>query len=123
RVPIFFSEYILAHYGTGAVMGVPAHDQRDFEFAQQLSVPVKVVVVPDWLAHSTQADLRKIVVNVFGRDNVYSVILLEREDQSLTREEIKRAVINARYQLRTIRIRTLRPGRFAVIANHEFGRE
>jgi leucyl-tRNA synthetase len=49
RVPIWIADYVLASYGTGAVMGVPAHDQRDFEFAQQFGLPVIVVVAPpEW---------------------------------------------------------------------------
>ncbi|MCS7276489.1 MAG: leucine--tRNA ligase [Dehalococcoidia bacterium] len=48
-VPIFIADYALMWYGTGAVMGVPAHDQRDFEFARKFGLPVKVVVAPpDW---------------------------------------------------------------------------
>ncbi|MBM3140420.1 MAG: leucine--tRNA ligase [Chloroflexi bacterium] len=47
RVPIWIADYALATYGTGAVMAVPAHDQRDFEFAQQFGLPVKVVVAPE----------------------------------------------------------------------------
>ena len=35
KVPIWISDYVLPHYGTGAVMAVPAHDERDFEFAQK----------------------------------------------------------------------------------------
>ena len=46
RVPIWIADYALASYGTGAVMGVPAHDQRDFEFAQQFGLPIPVVVAP-----------------------------------------------------------------------------
>ncbi len=46
QVPIFTADYALASYGTGAVMGVPAHDQRDFEFANKYSLPVKVVIAP-----------------------------------------------------------------------------
>jgi leucyl-tRNA synthetase len=46
RVPILVADYALATYGTGAVMGVPAHDQRDFEFAQKYGLPVKVVIAP-----------------------------------------------------------------------------
>ena len=44
RVPVYASDYVLAHYGTGAIMAVPAHDQRDFEFAQAIGLPVRVVV-------------------------------------------------------------------------------
>ena len=48
-VPIWIADYALLWYGTGAVMGVPAHDQRDFEFAQQFQIPVRVVIAPpDW---------------------------------------------------------------------------
>ena len=47
RVPILVADYVLLTYGTGVVMGVPAHDQRDFEFAQKLGLPIKVVIAPD----------------------------------------------------------------------------
>jgi leucyl-tRNA synthetase len=46
RVPIWVANFVLAEYGTGAVMCVPAHDQRDFEFAEKYRLPVKVVVQP-----------------------------------------------------------------------------
>ncbi len=45
-VPIFVADYVLGEYGTGAVMGVPAHDQRDYEFARQFNLPIKVVIFP-----------------------------------------------------------------------------
>jgi leucyl-tRNA synthetase len=47
RVPIWVANYILADYGTGAIMSVPAHDERDFEFAQKYGLPVRVVVAPN----------------------------------------------------------------------------
>ena len=47
KVPIFVGDYVVYSYGTGAVMGVPAHDERDFVFARKYSLPIKVVVSPD----------------------------------------------------------------------------
>lgn len=46
-VPILVGNYVLMGYGTGAVMGVPAHDQRDFEFARKYNLPVRTVISPD----------------------------------------------------------------------------
>lgn len=46
RAPIWIANYILMDYGTGAIMGVPAHDQRDFEFARKYGIPIRVVIQP-----------------------------------------------------------------------------
>jgi len=46
RIPIWIADYVLMGYGTGAIMGVPAHDQRDFEFARKYGLPVPVVIQP-----------------------------------------------------------------------------
>jgi leucyl-tRNA synthetase len=46
RVPIWVANYILADYGTGAIMSVPAHDERDFEFAQKYGLPLRRVIAP-----------------------------------------------------------------------------
>ena len=46
ELPIWVANFVLMHYGTGAVMAVPAHDQRDFEFAQKYSLPIKQVIAP-----------------------------------------------------------------------------
>jgi len=46
RVPIYLADFVLASYGTGMIMAVPAHDQRDFEFARKYDIPVKVVIRP-----------------------------------------------------------------------------
>lgn len=44
KLPVWVANYVLMHYGDGAVMAVPAHDERDFEFAQKYSLPIKAVV-------------------------------------------------------------------------------
>ncbi|MGB2813874.1 MAG: leucine--tRNA ligase [Dehalococcoidales bacterium] len=49
KVPIWIADYVLLSYGTGAVMGVPAHDERDFLFAKKYDIPIRVVISPpDW---------------------------------------------------------------------------
>lgn len=45
-VPILIADYVLLTYGTGAIQGVPAHDQRDFEFARKYGLPIRVVIAP-----------------------------------------------------------------------------
>jgi leucyl-tRNA synthetase len=51
KVPIWIADYVLIGYGTGAIMAVPGHDERDFEFARQFDLPIVAVVLPDdaWL--------------------------------------------------------------------------
>jgi len=57
EVPIWVANFVLAEYGTGAIMAVPAHDQRDFEFARKYSLPIKVVVRP--ITGSAAADAER----------------------------------------------------------------
>ncbi|MBD2577330.1 leucine--tRNA ligase [Oscillatoria sp. FACHB-1406] len=47
EIPIWIADYVLYEYGTGAVMGVPAHDIRDFQFAKQNDLPIKTVIIPE----------------------------------------------------------------------------
>ncbi len=51
KIPIWIADYVLATYGTGAIMAVPAHDERDWEFAKEFGLPIKTVVRPpdEWL--------------------------------------------------------------------------
>src|SRR5262249_38680497 len=46
RMPIFIADYVLMGYGTGAIMGVPAHDARDWDFAKKYNLPIPVVIAP-----------------------------------------------------------------------------
>ena len=77
KVPVFVAPYVLMEYGTGAVMGVPAHDQRDFEFARAHDVPIRVVVQPEGeqrdVATMTEAyDHEGVMVNSGPFDGVRS---------------------------------------------------
>jgi leucyl-tRNA synthetase len=47
RIPIYIANFVLMEYGTGAIMSVPAHDQRDFEFAKKYNLPIRVVIIPE----------------------------------------------------------------------------
>jgi leucyl-tRNA synthetase len=58
-VPVWVADYVLSTYGTGAIMAVPAHDERDFEFAKQSGLPIKAVVDP---GKQVSADERKQVL-------------------------------------------------------------
>ncbi|MBI5102599.1 MAG: leucine--tRNA ligase [Nitrospirae bacterium] len=53
RVPIYVANFVLMEYGTGAIMSVPAHDQRDFDFAKQYDLPVRVVIEPLGAGHDS----------------------------------------------------------------------
>lgn len=66
HVPVWVANFVLAEYGTGAVMCVPAHDQRDFEFAQKYRLPIKVVVQPLHGA-SLRADQMENAYTEYGR--------------------------------------------------------
>ena len=55
RIPVWIADYVLMTYGTGAIMAVPAHDQRDFEFARKFGLEVRVVIQPE----GTELDRRR----------------------------------------------------------------
>ena len=56
KIPIWISDYVLISYGTGAIMSVPAHDERDFEFAKKFNLPIIPVVEPDDKALAQQVE-------------------------------------------------------------------
>ena len=69
KVPIWLSDYVLADYGTGAIMCVPAHDDLDFEFAKKFNIPIQSVCI--FLTFSGQSSLSRS----FKRRSAYAVIL------------------------------------------------
>jgi leucyl-tRNA synthetase len=68
-LPVWIADYVLASYGTGAIMAVPAHDERDFEFAKQFKLPIRPVVRPpmEWLrATRVYAAIRELEKQMDG---------------------------------------------------------
>ncbi|WP_417548854.1 leucine--tRNA ligase [Methylophaga sp.] len=64
RIPVWVANFVLMGYGTGAVMSVPAHDQRDFEFAQKYELPIRQVIAP---LDDTKVDLQQAAFTDKGR--------------------------------------------------------
>ena len=71
KVPIWLSDYVLADYGTGAIMCVPAHDDRDFEFAKKFNIPIIQVIAKDGkeIENMTEAytEAKGIMIKQFGK--------------------------------------------------------
>jgi len=103
RVPIWIANYVLVEYGTGAVMGVPAHDERDFEFATKYHLEIKTVIVPPE-SSSEEKDLplesaftgEGIMVNSDAFDGLGSEEALERIADEAERLGIGQRKVNFR---------------------------
>ncbi len=61
KIPVWVADYVLMTYGTGAIMGVPAHDQRDFEFARKFGIEVRVVIQPPEMGELDGATMTEAV--------------------------------------------------------------
>ena len=78
EIPILIADYVLYEYGTGAVMGVPAHDTRDFQFAKEKQLPIKVVIKPENVENFDETSLQEaytdpgIMVNSGSFDGLIS---------------------------------------------------
>jgi leucyl-tRNA synthetase len=101
KVPVFVAPYVLMEYGTGAVMGVPAHDQRDFEFARHQGLPIRVVVQPEGEQRDPDAmteayDHDGVMVNSGPFDGVRSPESIERVTAWLEEQGKGRAAVTFR---------------------------
>ena len=82
RIPMYVADYVLGHYGTGAIMAVPAHDERDFEFAQRFDISIKQVVAP--VVHVTKGgDAVRPDVPFKERDAVMAIVKHWEKDEFL----------------------------------------
>jgi leucyl-tRNA synthetase len=100
KIPVWIADYVLMGYGTGAIMAVPAHDQRDFEFATKFQLPIKQVVAPVGVASAsgTTADAAFVgegtAINSPLIDNLLTVEAKEKittwlEDQGVGHRSVK----------------------------------
>ena len=80
EIPIYIADYVLSSYGTGAIMAVPAHDERDFEFAKKYNIPIKQVIVP-FLKTNFEKDLPRVDKETIKRNNVIVIIKHWEEDK------------------------------------------
>lgn len=113
EVPIYVGDYVLMSYGTGAVMGVPAHDERDFAFALKFGVPVRPVIKPEkenslsneiiagnacWTEPGVMIELEDSQFTELGLNGISSELAKEKINAWLEANNSGRAVVN--YRLR-----------------------
>ncbi|MDR1300773.1 MAG: leucine--tRNA ligase [Candidatus Nomurabacteria bacterium] len=99
KIPIWVADYVLANYGEGAIMAVPAHDERDYEFAQKFNLPIIEVIKPQL----SKTDLKNsiwtgegIMVNSMQFDNQNSGTAREKIVKWLSKQGIGREKVNYR---------------------------
>ncbi len=101
KIPIYVANYILWGYGTGAIMAVPAHDERDFEFAKKYNIPIKPVIKPvdkDWDFEKEPYTGEGILINSNGFDGLPSSKAKEEIVKLLEEKGIGKKTVN--YRLR-----------------------
>ncbi|MBT6034443.1 MAG: leucine--tRNA ligase, partial [Candidatus Jacksonbacteria bacterium] len=77
EIPVWIADYVMASYGTGAIMAVPAHDERDFEFAQKFGLPIHYVIAPVFGKPHKDAEYRKTVTAIVQRKNDNKILMLK----------------------------------------------
>jgi leucyl-tRNA synthetase len=101
RIPVWAADYVLMDYGTGAIMAVPAHDQRDFEFARKYGLPIRIVIAPpgadldpDKMTESYPHD--GVMVNSDGFDGTPSTESVKKVTEWLESKNLGRHAKNFR---------------------------
>ena len=102
KVPIWLSDYVLADYGTGAIMCVPAHDDRDFEFATKFQIPIIQVIAKDGkeIEHMTEAytEASGVMINSGEWNGMESAVLKKEAPVMIEKRGIGKKTVN--YKLR-----------------------
>jgi leucyl-tRNA synthetase len=82
EIPVWIADYVLAGYGTGAIMAVPAHDERDFEFAKKYNLPIKQVIAP-FFNGDREDDIPKANLPYVERNTILAVVKHHSEEKYL----------------------------------------
>ena len=96
-IPIYTADYVLGAYGTGAIMAVPAHDERDFEFARRFDLPIVEVVSPDGELHEVLEEAfvgDGIAVRSGPFDGLATAEMKKRIVEHLEKEKLGQATVN-----------------------------
>jgi leucyl-tRNA synthetase len=91
KIPIYIADYVLMGYGTGAIMAVPAHDDRDFAFAKKFNIPIQLVVAP---RDGHAPDLKKAFTDEASRSI--------RRSSTACRPQRRRNALSRRWSARTL---------------------
>ncbi|MEW6772532.1 MAG: leucine--tRNA ligase [Bacteroidota bacterium] len=101
KLPVWIADYVLYHYGTGAVMAVPAHDSRDFKFAKHFSLPIKMVIQPKEnfdFSQSSYDEKNGICINSDFLNNLEVKDAIQKSIQEIEKRKLGKRVVN--YRLR-----------------------
>lgn len=112
-VPILIGNYVIYEYGTGAVMGVPAHDERDFFFAQKYDLPITVVVTPEG------KDLK--VEDMEAAYTESGVMVNSGKFDGMKNTDAKKAIVDFLAEARAMVNKSKLPSRDWLISRQRFG--
>ncbi len=101
RVPIWIADYVLATYGTGAIMGVPAHDERDFAFAKKFGLEIREVISADGVEHASLTEAH-VGDGTMVRSGPFTGLTVEAGKKAIAADAKKRGIGDAAvtYRLR-----------------------
>lgn len=85
EIPIWLANYVLAGYGTGAIMAVPCHDQRDFEFARKYGLPMRLVIKPEGATFSSAEEMSEAWV---GEGNLVNSLAFDGVSNETAKKKI-----------------------------------
>ncbi len=82
KIPLYVADYVLGHYGTGAIMAVPAHDERDYQFATKFKLPIRRVIEPVFRAKLPETKIKE-GQEIIKREAICAVIRNPKDDTYL----------------------------------------